>query len=480
MCRESLIAYLQTDVTDEGTKDTIRQFVTTYDATLLTKEQKTTLDKMLQNVKICDPAIGSGAFPMGMLRELFFCRSAIEGLENKQAANIKKHIIQQNIYGVDIEKGAVDIARLRFWLTLIIDEETPHALPNLDFKIMQGNSLLEQYEGVNLSGLAKGQALGNASKKRIIKSETDRKGKKGLDNSLQMGLLFDKAAAIRNIQSNLSAYYSQDDHSKRRKMREAINTAVHEYIKEALPPDSPIINEVDDLPLENDQFFLWNTWFSEVFEGEKPGFDIVIGNPPYVDIKSMPQADVKQYFKLFFTCENRINLYAIFIEKAIQLLSIKGVLCFINPNSMLVNESYTKLRELLLNRVSLIVKLPDSVFETAIVETIVFLAENGNESNVVKTKYLKNNDAVDLLQLEYTLFNRHDWELDEKTRFNIFINSDISAVLSKVKKGSKPLSDYILTSLGITPYDKAKGHSQELIKTGNFILLLRLTTPMCP
>lgn len=83
---------------------------------------------------------------MGLLRELFFCRSAIEPNIVENAANIKRHIIQNNIYGVDIERGAVDIARLRFWLSLIVDEKSPEALPNLDFKIMQGNSLLEQYK----------------------------------------------------------------------------------------------------------------------------------------------------------------------------------------------------------------------------------------------------------------------------------------------------------------------------------------------
>lgn len=89
---------------------------------------------------------------MGLLKELFLCRGAIECFDN--AAEIKNIFIQHNIYGVDTEKGAVDIARLRFWLSLIVDERTPHALPNMDFKIMQGNSLLESYEGIDLSEIA--------------------------------------------------------------------------------------------------------------------------------------------------------------------------------------------------------------------------------------------------------------------------------------------------------------------------------------
>lgn len=112
MCRESLIAYLQTDQEDKN-KDRIRKFVTTHDVEVL-GNLKEDIDQKLRDVKICDPAIGSGAFPMGLLRELFFCRSAIEPNIVENAANIKRHIIQNNIYGVDIERGAVDIARLRF------------------------------------------------------------------------------------------------------------------------------------------------------------------------------------------------------------------------------------------------------------------------------------------------------------------------------------------------------------------------------
>lgn len=103
MCRESLIAYLQTDITEDAVKDSIRQFVTSYDVSPLDNEQKQTIDKKLKEVKICDPAIGSGAFPMGLLRELYACRKAIEGIDDETAVGIKTHIIQNNIYGVDIE-----------------------------------------------------------------------------------------------------------------------------------------------------------------------------------------------------------------------------------------------------------------------------------------------------------------------------------------------------------------------------------------
>ena len=158
----------------------------------------------LLDVKICDPAIGSGAFPMGLLRQLYLCQCAIHPeLEEKNAAEIKRHIIQNNIYGVDIEKGAVDIARLRFWLSLIVDEETPRFLPNLDFKIMQGNSLLEQYKGVDLSKVTE---ISTEQGKEIQLTWFD----KELDK-----LRF-------SLRERLNEYYNCSDHQRKEQLEQEI------------------------------------------------------------------------------------------------------------------------------------------------------------------------------------------------------------------------------------------------------------------
>ncbi|MEE3384650.1 MAG: DNA methyltransferase [Prevotella sp.] len=234
MCRESLIAYLQTDIEDEATKEAIRQFVTTHDvATLGTNDRfRQQVDEALKNVKICDPAIGSGAFPMGLLKELFQCRTALEGISQHQAAEIKKHIIKQNIYGVDIERGAVDIARLRFWLSLIVDEETPQALPNLDFKIMQGNSLLEQYKGVDLSTVV----------------EKEREG--------EIDMFEDMVDVLRlDLRKLLASYYECIDHKEKKELKKKIADNVKQQLLE-----QGITLNFGNLDLAgNDQFMLWHT-----------------------------------------------------------------------------------------------------------------------------------------------------------------------------------------------------------------------------
>ena len=107
----------------------------------------------LKKIKIVDPAVGSGAFPMGILLEIVSLREYIEKefLDKKISVyELKKETIQNSIYGVDIDPGAVEIAKLRFWLSLVVDAEKPEPLPNLDYKIMQGNSLIERFAGIDI------------------------------------------------------------------------------------------------------------------------------------------------------------------------------------------------------------------------------------------------------------------------------------------------------------------------------------------
>lgn len=147
MTQESLIEYLHTQI-NNADRTELENFVKNK-GSQLSKEHIQEIDQRLDDVKICDPAIGSGAFPMGLLQEIFSLKERIAyDLDYKvwNPAAVKENIIQKSIYGVDIERGAVDIARLRFWLSLIVDEEMPKALPNLDYKIVVGNSLISNFD----------------------------------------------------------------------------------------------------------------------------------------------------------------------------------------------------------------------------------------------------------------------------------------------------------------------------------------------
>ena len=347
MCRESLIAYLQTDQKEED-KECIRQFVTTHDAALL-GDLKEDIDQKLIDVKICDPAIGSGAFPMGLLRELFFCRSAIEPNIVENAANIKRHIIQNNIYGVDIERGAVDIARLRFWLSLIVDEKSPEALPNLDFKIMQGNSLLEQYKGADLSTM------------------TEKKVGAG-----QGITIFDSMLDVyrMNLRDKLSEYYACPEHDKKVQLRKEIADIVKKELSE-----QGINIDFGDIDMSaNSQFFLWHTWFHDVFSRpSKEGFDIVIGNPPYVEAKKLKYiaSTLKGLYDVY---SGTADLSIYFNELGLNLLAEDGVISFITTNKFFNTGYGQKVREQLSSQyINIILNFEQvEVFEDILVSSVIF------------------------------------------------------------------------------------------------------------
>ena len=406
MCRESLIAYLQTDIEDEATKEAIRQFVTTHDAEALGANFKFRhqIDEALKNVKICDPAIGSGAFPMGLLKELFLCRTALEGITQSKAAEIKKHIIQQNIYGVDIERGAVDIARLRFWLSLIVDEETPQALPNLDFKIMQGNSLLENYEGVDLS--------------EIIQSGSD-------EGQLLFADEFGLNKAL--VQEHIWHYYYVTDHAEKERLSYLIDEAVRNII---IANNPSIKNKIQDINIRNNQdFFLWHLFFAEVFE--KGGFDVVIGNPPYVSAPAQiansilaKQRERIAKCKKYETLNEKWDLYVPFMELGMKLLAPKGSFAMIVPYP-LTNQKYgKKLRKFICEKKKMI-EIADiseiKVFDSATVSNCIPFIINSAPNNDIRISHADkqlnikvdyHKTTTDIIQDERS----YVWNLTQETR----------------------------------------------------------------
>ena len=339
MCRESIIAYLQNDNDTACSNESIRQFVETYDGTSLSVEQRKNLKEKLKSVKICDPAIGSGAFPMGLVNLLSKLYSALR--LSTDAAVIKRHIMEQNIYGVDIEKGAVDIARLRFWLAMIVEEKDPIPLPNLHFKIMQGNSLLESYQGVDLSDMTK------------VKPITRN--------------LFDSDVSEREtLVADLKKYYETSDHTERDRL---FNDIIKNVRRQLFAKNITLPQGMD--PSANEEFFLWHTWFADVFVNG--GFDIVIGNPPYLKEGRASKAifgavkDSPYY-------QGKMDIWYMFACLGIDMLKPDGNLCFIATNNWVTSSGAKKLRQKI-NTDAQIIQLCDfkdyMIFKTASIQTMI-------------------------------------------------------------------------------------------------------------
>lgn len=348
MCKESLIAYLGAICFPADEKNTncedvvgskIRTFVETHEFPDELEPYREILDRALREVKICDPAIGSGAFPMGLLNELWRCREALTNhdscsLITVHRSQLKKEIIENNIYGVDIERGAIDIARLRFWLSIVVDSEEPQALPNFDYKFMQGNSLIESFEGVDLSRMMSSEGQHSSLGKGRQKAGAN-----------QLGIEFVSTDTKRNLQLMLREYFSLTDHVKKAEARRSINDSVKRYIRQqGLHPTADARLTALD-PSANQEFFLWHTWFKDIFD--KGGFDIVVGNPPYISAVEMARTEYEKsiYKKNYPQATGAYDIYVLFLLRGLMLT--KNVFFWIIPNKFLIADYAKKTKELL-------------------------------------------------------------------------------------------------------------------------------------
>ncbi|MBR3783779.1 MAG: N-6 DNA methylase [Bacteroidales bacterium] len=423
MCKESLIAYLVSQIgksqsvagpaslmserkensdnsfhsdcnkANSDCDKQIRSFVERHEFPSELEPYRDTLDAALRNVKICDPAIGSGAFPMGLLNELWRCREALaireaNNLQDLQdfvsaasRSNLKKEIIENNIYGVDIEKGAIDIARLRFWLSIVVDAEEPEPLPNFDYKFMQGNSLIESYKGIDLSRISN-RLRGGQSK------------------STQLLLGLDSDFSKKNLQRLMRDYFSVTDHKQKASMRQAINDEVKRLITDFIGGTAADLDKLD--PSANQDFFLWHTWFKDIFDNG--GFDIVIGNPPYINIANLTDDYARMFYQRNYkTVKNKCDLYSIFTERAHGLLKMRGICSFIFSNSWLGTDSFSLFRKFLVNETKVIklIDLPDKVFVNATVKTCIILFSKAKTNN--HTIILENYDGIVFCEMDHSL-----------------------------------------------------------------------------
>ncbi len=470
MTQESLIEYLHTQLSDADRTD-LENFVKNKD-NKLSKEHKAAIDQKLDTVKICDPAIGSGAFPMGLLQEIFGLKERIAydlGHKVWSPATVKENIIQKSIYGVDIERGAVDIARLRFWLSLIVDEEMPKALPNLDYKIVVGNSLVSKFDDTVIEidwsddtakeGLF-GQEIAEDKKKLLKEISAKQTQYFTADNALKEKLNFE----IRNLKLAIltkqlelmienKGFESDSMQGLNKKQIEAWQQT--QDWKAALKK----LKHLKENPALPFNHFDWKLDFPEVLNplvNENTGFDIVIGNPPYVDYRLIDSVITHHNNFPINKSSSRPNLYQFFIELGDSLLSDKGIFCFINPNQFLSTDNGLKLREhIIKNRnIKFIVDVSYlKVFKEASTYTVVWLFQN----NISQKNEIRINRCSEIDKIAQTSFKIRQSDLKLSESQIIPINFEYFA-LAKIEKDKEVLGNIAKLKWGTsaTGYGKKK------------------------
>jgi len=438
MCKESLIQYLLNTFQEQ--KD-IEAFIRFHSVSpfLAEKENAILLNQKLDDIKVCDPAIGSGAFPIGMLQEIFeakrFIYPYLKTNQDFKPAEVKKNIIQHSIYGVDLEQGAVDIAQLRFWLSLVVDELNPHPLPNLDYKIMQGNSLLEQYEGIELGNAA----LFNEPEVKIYLASMFEEPK------LEYGFSKEKQADIKSL---IDDYFKVEDKEKKASIHKRIDNIVIDHIDKSLEFfENKLLIEIATYEKQLDKklesltesqkqqvlskskelkeiekrkkhlesksaarkrllefektderpYFLWHLYFMDVFE--QGGFDVMIGNPPYIQLQKMgKETDILQEAG-FETFARTGDIYCLFYEKGFYLLKKGGTLTYITSNKWMRGGYGKSLRNYFTKvNTQKIINLGPGIFHSATVDTNIYVGKREPFDNQVKGISIENRFDISFLK----------------------------------------------------------------------------------
>jgi hypothetical protein len=434
MCRLSLVNYLASKTQID--KNELIEIIFNPDSIgrYGNNENLVSIRKYLYNVKIVDPAVGSASFLVGMMNILVELNYAIiKKIENREENlfALKHRIILENLYGVDVKDWAVMVGELRLWLSLIIETDekfmdiyTKPLLPNLSYKIRQGDSLVEEISGIFIN--LRGDALKTIpiSIKQKIDEIIDKKndffsGKRSADLREQH--------EIENLEKEIFADILQDKinnltnkiNAKTDSLQQLANTKTifGEKDLSTAEKQKKLSEEIEQLRKELDtyqaalsaigtkgkkDYFLWELDFAEVF-ANNGGFDIVIGNPPYVrqELIAPPLENEKDYSpddwrklksqykdKLILATKNvwqdikkidkKSDLYVFFYYQGLSLLNDNGIFCFINSSSWLDVGYGAGLQEFLLKNMQplyIIDNIAKRSFKQADINTVIVLIQ---------------------------------------------------------------------------------------------------------
>lgn len=425
--------------------------------------------KALTEVKVLDPACGSGAFPMGMLLRLMELRQIV-GHVHRNNYELKSEILNKNIFGVDIMPMAVEIARLRAWLSLVLEADYKptdrknnfgvSALPNLDFKFVCANSLVDSGYDTFLK-LFDSQLQISGSRLAILNQEIiklekirddyfDTKGDLQLKDTLKKAFFEHKNFLKQN--------FNTEEFAKNEKGKEIItkkSTAESYNLKD-------FFSKIDDWnPFDdsNPSSFFSPAWMF----GIKDGFDVVIGNPPYVNLANIHDNLFREYLKLNYNvAKNKSDLYSFFFEKGNTILKKNGVLTFIVSNSWLGTDSFSLFRKYLLDntQIRLLVKCHNDVFDASVTPIIVSFYKTKTVDNIISILEYRNEKFESKHSTSYS-------QIRKRVSLGFSLNNSSITLIGK----NGILVDYVKFSLGIKTSNDKKFIINENVDTNCFRLI---------
>jgi adenine-specific DNA-methyltransferase len=483
-------------------------------------EARNKANAIINDLKICDPAVGSGHFLVSVLNEIIAIKGELNILQDINGARLKAYnidvvndeliitdedadiftynpkspqsqliqqtlfvekqtIIENCLFGVDINPNSVKICRLRLWIELLKNayykqDGNLETLPNIDINIKCGNSLLSRFAfDADLSKALKSIEYDVPAYRGFVndyKNCKDRDTKRGLQS------------IIDSIKADFKTNIDDPFKSKISKARGDLTNLASELNRkkqwgEKVPKELKDKIEKAKSKLEKLEFdkgaiisnviyknaFEWRFEFPEVLNnnGDFEGFDVVIANPPYVFARENFTVAIKDYFTdNYKTSQYQVNLFLLFIERAIPILKNKGQFTMIIPNSLLMVSSARNLRQHLLQETSLheIINLMGHTFEGINVETIIISGEKENKDHSNKIGIYLNKGT------EFILSHRKEQNLfmqNEGSELTIFSNTESDELTSKLKVESQILDNLVKIKAGLQAYETGKGNPKQ-------------------
>lgn len=434
MCKESLKEYLKTKLFEDTYRDQrLYQLIDAPDKDFQDQDHnwrrdwkpyKDAIISALDDLKVLDPACGSGAFPIGMLQLLVRVYERLEPRYDSYKAKLQ--IIEKNIYGVDIEPMAVEIARLRTWLSIVVDEDSDSKkikpLPNLEFKFVCANSLID------------------------------------LDKSGSVSF-WDDSELENTLQSIRDSYFNTESINKKKKLRNdydvLVNTGPNMFAE-----SEKSVQLKTYRPFDNESS---TGFFDPIFIFGIESFDIVIGNPPYVgekgNKKTFDNLKSSTLYKKYYL--GKMDLFYFFFHIALNVLREKGIVTYITTNYYITATGAVKLRNDIKDRSS-ILKLFNfgelKIFKSALGQhNMITMLSKGKadlkaDTFITKRKgYLGPDMVQSIISGRDTETNYYSLSQDELfSGENIKLTSGgLDDILNKIKKTSLSLCDVANVNVGL-------------------------------
>jgi adenine-specific DNA-methyltransferase len=487
-------------------------------------------NKIINSLRICDPAVGSGHFLVSALNEIIAIKSELKILTDNEGKKLKEYtievindeliitdeqsrlfeynpkskesqrvqetlfqekqkIIENCLFGVDINPNSVKICRLRLWIELLKNayyksetpqtaNRTPHVvletLPNIDINIKCGNSLISRYPlDADIKTALKSSKWNvdnyreavmtyrNARSKDEKRAMEDLIAKIKNDFESEVSKSDKRFLRLNKLSGELLSLTTQStlfDLSKKEK--EEWNKKVNKLTEEIKRNETELAEIKNNRIYEN--AFEWRFEFPEVInnDGDFVGFDVVIGNPPYI-YRNLDFSNEKKFFiEEYLSHEGNFDLYKFFIERILRILNSCGIASYIVSNTFLTAKTFSKLRKLLISNFEIneLFDMGLNVFDGVTVENIVFRIQKStkpiNEAVSIKIDRRKNKNILEPEAI-YNLSLKKIY--DQERSFNIYLNSTIEQLINKLRKNSINLSQICYCTVGInTGYIKDK------------------------